>query len=225
MRTRFPLLPLILSEIASSLTNCLCNAHSPCTNASLFELTIPRCLSSSNHCAGSPSIVQLTRTSVCCSGTASKLLPAYLIRAGIAPYFSVRMSFEQYVFAIEPSVDYEGCCEAARQHSGVRSCDPSEKGHLTILFRDISAKIQITSRDKLNLWMEHEATIETWHTLWDVVSGLLLTRDKNPAQLRLLRLPTEHGDTVELFDRIFDGSVEGQLNLVSELKRVLESQS
>ena len=133
------------------------------------------------------------------------------------------MSLEQYVFGIEPSINYEGCCNLASVHPDLRSSHQSEKGHLTLILNDVSARAQITTRSKLNLWMEPDATIETWDTLWDVVGGLLVTRDKNRAQLRLLQLPIEHGVMAELFDRIFDGSVEGQLKLISELKRIFES--
>ena len=126
------------------------------------------------------------------------------------------MVLEQHIY--QTNADYAECQRRASGSPDVRSCIPSQKGVLTIRFKNHKAIAQISSKGTLMLYVDSSEYDEAWN----VLKPVLATIDGRPLEIKTLdRIP--HPDNIRLRALIQqaqeDGSIESQLSVIKEIER------
>ena len=126
------------------------------------------------------------------------------------------MVLEQHIY--QTNADYVECQRKASESLYVKSFIPSEKGVLTIRFKNQKAIAQVSSKGKLMLYVDSSEYEEAWK----VLKPILATSNGRPLEIkRLDRIP--HPDNIRLRALIQqaqeDGSIESQLSVIEEIER------
>jgi len=124
---------------------------------------------------------------------------------------------EQHIY--QTNVDYVQTLLKAKESSDVKNYDPSEKGILTIYFKTTKAIAQVTPTGKLMLYVDSSEYDQAWKTMKPILATIdgrpleikQIDRILHPDNLRLRAL-TQFADE--------NGSIESQLSVIDELKRM-----